>query len=252
MVGFQIKLLLLCVMGVLSVCLSSQAGLTVEADPGDDVTLCCQHSLTSSGYLFWFKQTNGSVPVLVACKQYKLFDPSVSCYFFNEYEQMVMTVEGKNSSLIITAANHSDSGLYYCSFLQHNHMIFSNATYLQVKVQSSFTGRKKVVKSQKVKLRKEVKKSQNKVGKPDKARAGIATEAAEFLLVISNVAHACSYLMVLICALELRYTNKLNYAFEKIFLELENASDLFQETPMHPLMETHHPITPKDRCPHAD
>ncbi|XP_036419128.1 uncharacterized protein LOC118802768 isoform X2 [Colossoma macropomum] len=44
--------LLLCSIGVLSVCLSSQAGLTVEAEPGDDVTL-------------WSVCTSNVVPMLV-------------------------------------------------------------------------------------------------------------------------------------------------------------------------------------------
>lgn len=58
-------------------------------------------------------------------------------------------------------------------------------------------------------------------------QAGIAIEGAEVLFGIPDVAHACTYLMGLIYALELRYPNKLKYTFEvfqKIFLELEDAS----------------------------
>ncbi|XP_041952887.1 uncharacterized protein LOC121712877 [Alosa sapidissima] len=58
-------------------------------------------------------------------------------------------------------------------------------------------------------------------------QAGIAIEGAEVLFGIPDVAHACTYLMGLIYALELRYSNKLKYTFEvfqKIFLELEDAN----------------------------
>lgn len=57
--------------------------------------------------------------------------------------------------------------------------------------------------------------------------AGIAIEGAEVLFGIPSVAHACSYLMGLIYALELSYPKKLKYTFEvfqKIFLELEDVN----------------------------
>uniref|UniRef100_A0AAR2KLQ7 Ig-like domain-containing protein n=1 Tax=Pygocentrus nattereri TaxID=42514 RepID=A0AAR2KLQ7_PYGNA len=122
--------LLLC---VLSVSLSSQAGLTVEAEPGDDVTLWCEHSLTRADYLYWLKQTNNSVPVYIACKFYTL-SSSDPCYFIPESERSVMRVNSTFSSLTITAVTPSDSGLYYCSIQGGQQMIFSTTTYLQIKV----------------------------------------------------------------------------------------------------------------------
>lgn len=58
-------------------------------------------------------------------------------------------------------------------------------------------------------------------------KVGIAIEGAEVLFCIPSVAHACSYLMGLIYALELSYPEKLKYTFEvfqKIFLELEDVN----------------------------
>ncbi|XP_041846890.1 uncharacterized protein LOC121643508 [Melanotaenia boesemani] len=58
-------------------------------------------------------------------------------------------------------------------------------------------------------------------------QAGIAIEGTEVLFGIPDVALACTYLMGLIYALDLRYPNKLKYTFEvfqKIFLELEDVN----------------------------
>ncbi|KAM9446804.1 uncharacterized protein Hap1MRO34_023293 [Clarias gariepinus] len=44
-----------------------------------------------------------------------------------------MSVYEKNTSLIITAVNISDTGLYYCSYRKLDVMIFSNSTSLHVK-----------------------------------------------------------------------------------------------------------------------
>uniref|UniRef100_A0A3B4BNQ4 Ig-like domain-containing protein n=1 Tax=Pygocentrus nattereri TaxID=42514 RepID=A0A3B4BNQ4_PYGNA len=130
----QTALLLLWGISVLSVSLSSQAGLTVEAEPGDDVTLWCEHSLTLSSYLFWLKQTNNSAPVCIACKYYSVSSSSSKpCNFIAESNRSVMGVNSTFSSLTITAVNLSDSGLYYCSTLEGKFMIFSTTTYLQIR-----------------------------------------------------------------------------------------------------------------------
>ncbi|KAI4895698.1 hypothetical protein NFI96_017223 [Prochilodus magdalenae] len=44
-----------------------------------------------------------------------------------------MTVNPQNTSLTILSVSQSDSGLYYCSVLQRDHLTFSNTTHLQIK-----------------------------------------------------------------------------------------------------------------------
>ncbi|KAM9446992.1 uncharacterized protein Hap1MRO34_023444 isoform 1-T1 [Clarias gariepinus] len=130
-------LLFLVVMGLLSENLCSSS---LEADPGDNVTLWCQHELDHAGYIFWFYQdlstaalSTTSVPALIGCRHFKMSSPAHVCYFYSGRERMVMSVQGKNTSLTITAVNVSDTGLYYCGFMQLNQISFSNSSYLRMK-----------------------------------------------------------------------------------------------------------------------
>ncbi|KAF5890392.1 Ig kappa chain V19-17-like, partial [Clarias magur] len=106
----------------------------LEAEPGDKVTLCCHHDLYRASYIFWFKHISTSVPLLVGCKQFTLSGQTQSCYFSPESERMVMSVHRKNTSLTIPRVSVSDTGLYYCSFIKLDKVIFSNSSYLHVKV----------------------------------------------------------------------------------------------------------------------
>ncbi|XP_060763936.1 uncharacterized protein LOC132872849 isoform X2 [Neoarius graeffei] len=130
MIGFEILHVSLCVMGLLSETLCS---LTVEVEAGDNATVWCQHELSDTGYIVWFKHTSASVPLLLGCKKFRTSTPSQNCYFYNEIERIVMSVHGKNTSLTITAVNVSDTGLYYCSFIDLDQVNFKNSTFLQVK-----------------------------------------------------------------------------------------------------------------------
>ncbi|XP_053466770.1 uncharacterized protein LOC128599281 [Ictalurus furcatus] len=130
MVQFKTLPVFLCAMGFISETLCSSS---LEAEAGDNVTLWCQHGLTDTGYIFWFKHTCGSVPLRLGCKKFRTSAPSENCYFFTESERIVMSVHGKSTSLTITAVTVSDTGLYYCSFMNLAEMFFSNSTSLQVK-----------------------------------------------------------------------------------------------------------------------
>ncbi|KAF5891793.1 Ig kappa chain V19-17-like, partial [Clarias magur] len=61
--------------------------------------------------------------------------PSQSCYFFTESERIVTSVHDKNTSLTITAVNVSDTGLYYCSYMEKDRITFTDSVYLRVKDQ---------------------------------------------------------------------------------------------------------------------
>ncbi|KAI5615199.1 putative immune-type receptor 10a isoform X2, partial [Silurus asotus] len=130
MVRTVILRVLLCAMGLLSETLCS---FTIEAEVGESVTIWCQHKLTASGSIFWFKHTTDSVPLLLGCKTFRTSAPSQNCYFFKDIERLVMSVQPENTSLTITALNISDTGLYYCSFTESGQVIFRNVTYLHVK-----------------------------------------------------------------------------------------------------------------------
>lgn len=108
--------------------------ITLEAEPGDNVTFWCHHDLYRANYIFWYKHTSTSVPLLVGCKQFTLSGQMQKCYFSPELKRMVMSVHRKNTSLTIPAVNVSDTGLYYCSFTELDEIIYSNSTYLHVKV----------------------------------------------------------------------------------------------------------------------
>ncbi|XP_053337540.1 immunoglobulin kappa light chain-like [Clarias gariepinus] len=130
MVQFLSLHVFLCAMGLLSETLCS---LTLEAEAGDKVTIWCKHDLTDTGYIFWYKHTSDSVPLLMGCKQFFTSAPSKACHFFNESEGIVMSVHDKNTSLTITAVNVSDTGLYYCGYMEQNQIIYSDSIYLSMK-----------------------------------------------------------------------------------------------------------------------
>ncbi|KAF7687704.1 hypothetical protein HF521_014932 [Silurus meridionalis] len=130
MVEFGALPLFLCVMGLFS---ESLCFVTLEVEVGDNVTIWCRHELIVSGYIHWFKHTCGSAPLIIGCKQFFGSVPSQNCFFFNESERMVVSVQGENTSLTITAVNVSDTGLYYCSSTDLMRITFHETNYLRVK-----------------------------------------------------------------------------------------------------------------------
>lgn len=98
------------------------------------MTIWCHHDLYRAGYISWYKHISTSVPALVACKQFTLSGQMQKCYFSPKSERMVMSVDRKKTSLMIPAVHVSDTALYYCSFIDLDEIIFSNSSYVSVKV----------------------------------------------------------------------------------------------------------------------
>uniref|UniRef100_A0A4W4E268 Ig-like domain-containing protein n=1 Tax=Electrophorus electricus TaxID=8005 RepID=A0A4W4E268_ELEEL len=117
---------------LIALTLDSPDTLILVAEPGDDVTIWYQHNLMEAAFIYWFKQTNHSVPHHVACQLYLQYSSSRPCSLVNQSKHIVMTVNSQNTSLTITGVNYTDSGLYYCGIPRSTHISFSNATYLQV------------------------------------------------------------------------------------------------------------------------
>uniref|UniRef100_A0A4W4G6J9 Ig-like domain-containing protein n=1 Tax=Electrophorus electricus TaxID=8005 RepID=A0A4W4G6J9_ELEEL len=135
--SYSLSLLSFCgvfwITDLLPLTLGSPDTLILVAEPGDDVTIWYQREKTTATYVYWFKHTDSSVPFYVGCQFYSIFSPPSLCYFGNQSKRMVMSVNSQNTSLTITAVNHTDTGLYYCGIMQSIHISFSNETYLQVK-----------------------------------------------------------------------------------------------------------------------
>ncbi|XP_035381837.1 uncharacterized protein LOC118241296 [Electrophorus electricus] len=137
MVCISVLFLLFYGIDLLPLTLGSPDTLILVAEPGDDVTIWYQREKTTATYVYWFKHTDSSVPFYVGCQFYSIFSPPSLCYFGNQSKRMVMSVNSQNTSLTITAVNHTDTGLYYCGIMQSIHISFSNETYLQVKAHCS-------------------------------------------------------------------------------------------------------------------
>ncbi|KAK2836233.1 hypothetical protein Q7C36_014102 [Tachysurus vachellii] len=129
--SFVLMPLFLCALTSLFDIICSSA---LEAKPGENVTICIEDEAVTTGYMFWFKHTVDSAPLLLGCKQVKRSGETQKCYFFNDSERIKMSVHGKKTSLTITAVTVSDTGLYYCSFIKFAEIKFCKSVYLQVKV----------------------------------------------------------------------------------------------------------------------
>ncbi|XP_051580055.1 uncharacterized protein LOC127455911 [Myxocyprinus asiaticus] len=130
-----ISALLLCGMGLLTVIQSSQIA-TILAQPGDTVTIWCQHTVRAKGHINWFRQRNGALPLRIVYMMYSL-KLNMTAYHFNDFkpDHMVMSLYSKNTSLTILNVNISDFGLYYCGW--ERHMTFGDGTHLDVQERSA-------------------------------------------------------------------------------------------------------------------
>ncbi|XP_076855076.1 uncharacterized protein LOC143510007 [Brachyhypopomus gauderio] len=119
---------------LLPVPLGSPDTLILVVEPGDDVTIWYHYNLTQPAYIYWFKHTDSSVPQQLQCQIYKKYYATSPCNVVIQNNHISMSVNSQNTSLTITAVNHTNTGLYYCGIWQSN-IFFSNATHLQVRDQ---------------------------------------------------------------------------------------------------------------------
>ncbi|TRY58712.1 hypothetical protein DNTS_001265 [Danionella cerebrum] len=122
---------LLFAMGFLQVVISTKLQ---EALPGELVTFWCSHNIQVSGTLYWFKQTDGDVPVAIGfshinisqlLKEQKLskdFTPNL----------LIADIFTKGTTLTFKNVTVSDSGFYFCGALE-DQLKFGEGTRLIVK-----------------------------------------------------------------------------------------------------------------------
>ncbi|KAK2913440.1 hypothetical protein Q8A67_001839 [Cirrhinus molitorella] len=118
-------------MGLLKVMFS---GASIQAQPGQSVTMWCSHNIHVSGHLNWFKQTDGAVPITIVYMLYTESLQKVEPNYFNNFtkDHMVMNHFSKNTTLTIKHVKISDSGFYFCGATGYP-MKFGNGTKLEVK-----------------------------------------------------------------------------------------------------------------------
>uniref|UniRef100_A0A672ME40 Ig-like domain-containing protein n=1 Tax=Sinocyclocheilus grahami TaxID=75366 RepID=A0A672ME40_SINGR len=107
---------------------------SIQAHPGQSVTMWCSHNIYVSGDLYWFKQTDGAVPITIVHMLYTESLRKVEPNYFNNFtkDHMVMDQFSKSTALTIKQVKTSDSGFYFCGATGY-HMKFGNGTKLQVK-----------------------------------------------------------------------------------------------------------------------
>uniref|UniRef100_A0A8C2FX05 Novel immune-type receptor 10a n=1 Tax=Cyprinus carpio TaxID=7962 RepID=A0A8C2FX05_CYPCA len=107
---------------------------SIQTHPGQSVTMWCSHNIHVSGNLFWFKQSDGAVPITIVHMLYTESRQKVEPNYFNNFrkDHLVMDQFSKFTTLTIKKVNISDSGFYFCGATGY-HMKFGNGTRLEVK-----------------------------------------------------------------------------------------------------------------------
>uniref|UniRef100_A0A8C1WTL2 Ig-like domain-containing protein n=1 Tax=Cyprinus carpio TaxID=7962 RepID=A0A8C1WTL2_CYPCA len=102
-------------------------GFTFLAHPGQSVTMWCPHNIHVSGDLYWFKQTDGDVPITIVHMLYTESLWKVEPNYFNSFtkDHMVMDQFSKITTLTIKQVKMSDSGFYFCGATEY-HMKFDH------------------------------------------------------------------------------------------------------------------------------
>lgn len=107
---------------------------SLNAQPGESVTMWCAHAIHVFGNLYWFKHTDGDVPITIVRMLYTKSLQTVQPNYFNNFtkDQIAMNLFSKSTTLTIKHASISDSGFYFCGATGY-YMKFGNGTRLEVK-----------------------------------------------------------------------------------------------------------------------
>ncbi|XP_016096125.1 uncharacterized protein [Sinocyclocheilus grahami] len=106
----------------------------VSAQPGENVTICCQHNSKAGRNIHWFKQTKSSVPIAIVYMMISYELKELHTNYLNGFQQdhLLMSLNTKNTSLRILNVDVSDSGLYFCGWNSWM-MTFGDGTQLEIK-----------------------------------------------------------------------------------------------------------------------
>uniref|UniRef100_A0A671SLA7 Novel immune-type receptor 10a n=1 Tax=Sinocyclocheilus anshuiensis TaxID=1608454 RepID=A0A671SLA7_9TELE len=107
---------------------------TIQTHPGQSITMWCPHNIHVTGNLYWFKQSDGAVPVTIVHMLYTESLQKVEPNYFNSFTNdcIVMDQFSKSTTLTIKQVKISDSGFYFCGATGY-HMKFGTGTRLEVK-----------------------------------------------------------------------------------------------------------------------
>ncbi|XP_043099028.1 uncharacterized protein LOC122347840 [Puntigrus tetrazona] len=130
MVHIVFSALLICGTGLLK---ASQIE-NLSAQPGENVTIWCQHNSGTGKNVHWFKQTKSSVPIAIVYMLITFELKELHTNYLNGFQQnrMLMSLHSENTSLRILNVDDFDSGLYFCGWEKHV-MAFGDGTQLEIK-----------------------------------------------------------------------------------------------------------------------
>uniref|UniRef100_A0A672QWS2 Novel immune-type receptor 12 n=1 Tax=Sinocyclocheilus grahami TaxID=75366 RepID=A0A672QWS2_SINGR len=121
------------IVSLLTAVKSSQI-VNLSAQPGENVTIWCQHTSETGINIHWFKQTNSSVPIAIVYMMISYQLKEIHKMYLNGFQQdrLLMTLNSKNSSLRILNVDVSDCGLYFCGW-ESRIIAFGDGTHLDIK-----------------------------------------------------------------------------------------------------------------------
>uniref|UniRef100_A0A3Q1EX83 Ig-like domain-containing protein n=1 Tax=Acanthochromis polyacanthus TaxID=80966 RepID=A0A3Q1EX83_9TELE len=130
MMNFTFRAALLCTFSFFSV----SGFLTVEAQPGEEVTLMCNNFTISPSNVFWYRLTSGANFSCVSSMSSSATNVLL-CEGFHK-DKFDMTSNITNLSLNIKTVDVSDSGLYFCGCCKEGFSALVSPTYLKVQEKS--------------------------------------------------------------------------------------------------------------------